>query len=275
MPWTAESGKSYKLCLLDTNILSEMVKNPDKEGAGFIKIFGPFDHAPCFTVYNLFELRRKPNLFKKFVSLFRVYACFLLKPQPMILEEERKANGLLSSVSPLLHAFSLCGSNPSYDFQHFINEMFSMKDFLELEQNWRKEECETLEAWLKQKENFKPNRPTPNATDADEYLKEAGMQSLIASDLEWAGKEIKAGRTPDVNHFPSLKVFLYSLYYRLYDPSWKAKPQEVTDLMIASVAPYMDVVVTEAFQAEIFKKVRKKVYGLDNLRIASLRDIRL
>jgi hypothetical protein len=41
-----------------------------------------------------------------------------------------------------------------------------------------------------------------------------------------------------------------------------------------SAAPYMDVVVTEAFQAEILKKIRKKVVGLEKLQIATLKDIR-
>jgi len=274
MPWIAESGNSYNLCLLDTNALSEIVKHPEDEGRGFKQNFSPSSNAPCFTVYNLFELRRKPDLFKAFVAFFRIYPCFLLKPHPMILDEERRTNGNTALVSPLMNAFSQEGVDLSYDFEYFMNRMFASSFFLELEHDWRDEETATLAVWMKRKENFNPKRPVPNASDADEYLEEAGMQSLIASDLEWARKEIGAGRVPNINHFPSLQVVLYSQYYRLYDPHWRPKPQDVTDLLIVSVTPYMDAVITEAFQAEILKKIRKKVLGLDNLQVATLRDIR-
>ena len=39
MPWTAASGTTYRLCLLDTNAISEIVKYPKVEGDVFLKKF--------------------------------------------------------------------------------------------------------------------------------------------------------------------------------------------------------------------------------------------
>ena len=102
MTWTADSGNTNKLCLLDTNALSEIIKHPKSEGRGFVERFGPSTFAPCFTVYNLIELRRKQSLFNSFVEFFAKYPCFLLKPQQMILADEKRSYTNLFKVSPLL-----------------------------------------------------------------------------------------------------------------------------------------------------------------------------
>jgi len=274
MPWTAKSGNTYNLCLLDTNALSEIIKYPKVEGRGFVEKFGPSSFAPCFSVYNLIELRRNQSLFDAFVRFFVDYPCFLLKLQQMILDDEKRSLGNVSTISPLMQAFSPMGHNSSYNFRLFTDKLFLREEFSKLERNWRNEEAATLQGWLTQKSNFKPKRTVPNADDADDYVMEAGIQSLLASDIQWAQTEINAGRIPNINNFPSLKVILYSQYYRLHDPHWKPESQEVADVLIMSAAPYMDVVVTEAFQAEIFKKIRKKVVGLEKLQIATLKDIR-
>lgn len=274
MPWTAKSGNTYKLCLLDTNALSEIVKRPNVEGKGFIERFGPNAFAPCFSVYNLIELRRKRELFQAFVEFFANYPCFLLKSHQMILTEEKNLHKDLSMLSPLMNAFSKAGPDSSYDFPNFVNKLFSYGDIAEIERNWRSEESATLAVWTSRVNNFNQKRPVPNAADADEYVKEAGLQSLIASDPEWAQTELDQGQIPNIDNFPSLKIVLYSQYYRLYDPNWTPKPQDVTDIMIMSAAPYIDVVITEAFQAEILKKVRKKVKGLEKVEIVRLKGIR-
>jgi hypothetical protein len=274
VPWVAQSGNTYNLCLLDTNALSEIIKHPKVEGRGFVERFAPNSFAPCFTVYNLIELRRKKFIFKAFVDFFSKYPCFLLKPYQMILNDEKKSCGNLSTVSPLMNAFSQLGPDSSYDFNNFVDKLFLGEKMNRLEQNWRNEESTTLQVWLSRKRNFSPKRSVPNAVDADSYVKEAGLQCLIASDPHWTRTQINNGRIPNINEFPSLKVMLYSQYYRLYDPDWVPKPQEVTDVMIMSAAPYMDVVITEAFQAEILKKVKNKVKGLDKVEFVTLKDIR-
>ena len=275
MTWKSESGKDYKLCLIDTNIISEVVKNPEVEGKGFIKLFPPNCYAPCISFFSLLELKRRKDLFQKFISFFSEYPCFLLKPHKLILDEERKARGDVSLVQPLQNAFSFLGSESSFDIKYFTDEMFSLKFFDDLARNWRNEEEEILNGWLARKENFEPSKSSPNSEDAEEYLFQAGMQSLINSDLDWAGQEIQAGRMLNVFHFPSLRFFLYSQYYRLYDPYWKAKAKEVTDVLIYSVAPYMDVVIAERYQAEIFRKTRARIAELTDTEVYILRDLRV
>lgn len=274
MPWKAPSGNVYRLCLLDTNALSEIVKNPQKEGRGFVETFNPESYVPCFTVYNLIELRRKLEVYKAFLKFFSKYPAFLLKTLKQIGEEEFDAYESKVSISPLFNAFSPLGHNSTYMLEEFIGNFFSTPEIAELEKNWRLNDEETLRIWLENKRNFSPKKSATNAVDAERYVKEAGIQTLIQLSPKWVQRMLENGHVPNLEHFPSLKVMLYSQYYRIFEPTWEPRPQEVTDVMIMAVSPYVDAVVTERFQAEVFKKVKNKMPLINTLEVATLKDLR-
>ena len=48
---------TYKLILLDTNVLREIVRNTNLAGKGFLQKFfsGKDKYAPCFSIYNALE----------------------------------------------------------------------------------------------------------------------------------------------------------------------------------------------------------------------------
>jgi len=274
MPWKARSGKEYSLCLLDTNAISEILKNPNNEGKGFIEKFPPLSFVPCFTIYNVIELRRITKLYEKFLDFFSIYPIFIVKPQSMILDQEIVNYGKNSKVSILLNAFSKKGDNPSYNIIIFFDKLFNNTQIKKIESSWRYEEHETLNNWLSMKENFSVSSSYPNLEDAEEYMNEAGLQTLINLKPDWCGSIIKNGSIPNIDNFPSLKISLYSLYYRLYNPSWIAKPGEVTDIQIISAVPYVDNFITEKFQANIITKIKNRVKYLDLLSVKRLKDIR-
>jgi len=274
MPWTSESGNSYNLCLLDTNAISEILKNPLVEGKGFIKCFPPSMHVPCFTIYNLIELRRSDDVYKKFLSFFSIYPIFLIKTQSMILKEEIKAYDSENEISVLFNAFTPLGKNDSYNLEEFIDSLFLNSELSKLESTWRSFENETLKSWISNKGNFEVTSKDPNSIDAEKYIEQAGLQTLIGMEMDWCKDKIGHKIVPDINKFPSIKIMLYSLYYRLYDQSWKVTPGEVTDILITSVVPYVDVYITEKFQANIASKIKKKVYNLEKVSIKRIRDIR-
>lgn len=274
MSWIAPSGNEYLLCLLDTNILSEIIKNPTSVGRNFIEKFSASTYVPCITLYNIIELRRQPELFDAYCDLFSIYSHFLLKPYRLIWQLEIKKGGKLNSNEVLMNSFSPLGSNPSYDISTFFTQIFDDPTIAAFERDWRKNETEVLDFWLESRQNFSPGMKVANAKDAERYLEEAGLQTLIGIDLEWAKNEIKSGRVPNVHKYPSMQVMLYSQYYRIHDSHWKPKPQEVTDVSIIAASPYVDVVLVENFQAEILRKIRSKISGMENLEIGTLRDLR-
>jgi len=274
MPWKAESGKEYLLCLLDTNAISEILKNTKLEGKNFFERYPPTSIAPCFTIYNLIELRRNQIVYEKFLIVFSIYPIFLLKTQKMIVDAEIENYDRKEEVSSLYNAFSYFGKSESYNLESFIDKYFQDPDAKEMEKTWRANEADTLAVWLAGKQNFSPNENYPNTKDAERYMEEAAVQTIINQNMEWAGSIIKSGQILDIDRLPSIKMMLYSLYYRLYDPSWKPMPSEVTDISIIAATPYVDIFITEKFQANIMDKIKSKVKNLDVLEVKRIRDLR-
>jgi hypothetical protein len=274
MTWEASSGKIYKLCLLDTNALSEIVKNPTQEGRGFKERFGPENYVPCFTVYNLIELRRKEKVYEAFLNFFSMFPFFLLKTSKQIGNEEFNLDNSKTPISPVYIQFSPLDHNPTTNLRDFVNELFRNPKIVSLEKNWRSNEDDTMKVWEADKKNFNPSKPTANSVDADRYVKEAGIETLKRLSPKWSQCILKEGKTPNMSLFPSLQVMLYSQYYRLFDSNWRRRPQEVTDVMITAVASYVDVIVTESFQADIFRKICRKIDQLENLQVEKIRELR-
>jgi hypothetical protein len=274
MPWTASSGNTYNLCLLDTNALSEIVKHPTCEGRGFIECFPPSCWVPCWTIYNLIELRRAEGVYEDWLSFFSTYPCFLLKPFEQLLSDEVAAHPCGPTICPLAHAFAPLGVNTSYDLRAFVDRLFSDPLVASLEQTWTEDQQRTLDIWSAGKTTFEHTNEDANARDADTYVLHAGVEAVARSHPEWVEPFHKSGSVPDLRMLPSLQVMLYSQYYRLHGPQWSQRPGEVTDVQIMAVVPYMDAVVTERFQAEVLRKIRHSVRGLDRVRVATLRDLR-
>lgn len=276
MPWIADSGREYRLALLDTNALSEIVKNPAWEGAGFFNLLGTGQVAPCFTAYNLAELYAADGVFETFVAMFDEVPCFLTKPQDAILFEELEHYETGEPVIPLLNAFvpAAFRKDDSYDVRTVVREVFGDAGNRTAMDQWDDRANEVMGTWLENKRNFEPSSDHANSKDADRYLETAGQQTLMNINPAWVRRRLDRGELPDLTRFPSLMVMAYSQYWRFWDPSWSSAPGEVTDIRFITAAPYMDIVVTEKRQAEIFRKIRDKVPGLSNLKVLRLSDLR-
>lgn len=225
MPWKSKLGNTYRLCLLDTNAISEILKYPDNEDIGFKQNFILNKYAPCITIYNIIELRRKECLFNNFLIYFSQMPFFILKPFQFIFQDELKnyySNN--NNTTALLNAFSMEGNNSTYDCRDIINNLFKKEEIKKVENNWRKNNEETLNLWLNEKKNFNSKKSVPNASDADEYVNEAGIQTII-----------------------------------------QLAPQFVQNELALNRVPYMDAIITEKFQANIFTKIKRKVKNLDKL----------
>jgi len=55
----------------------------------------------------------------------------------------------------------------------------------------------------------------------------------------------------------------------------KVFPNDAMDVKISCIMPYMDAVITENFQANVYKKARKLIPKLNKLEIYTLKDIRM
>lgn len=189
-----------------------------------------------------------------------------------IFEQERDAYDSGQSIQPILLAVSPV--NKELTLRNLIERAFADEAVIQAENAWRSNEQSVLQTWDTQIENFETANNSPNAKDAERYIEEAGLQTIIRQDIEWTKRKIEAQELIDIHRFPSVIAMLYSQYYRIHDRNRKSAPGDVTDISIIGASPYVDVILTENFQAEIFKKIKPRIERMANLEIGTMRDIR-
>ena len=67
----------------------------------------------------------------------------------------------------------------------------------------------------------------------------------------------------------------YSQFLRIFKTQKTIKSNDVMDVLISSIAPYVDAVITENFQADVYKKAKKLIPQIKELEIFRLKDIRI
>lgn len=267
MPWVTDSGTEYRLCLLDTNALGSIVEHRDTFGRAFIQRFPPSDWVPCWTIYNVIELRRAPErlgLYDAWLDFFSEYPSFLLEPYSRIVAAEVAAYHQYPAGPPLLNAFTLAGSDDRYFLRPFLEKLFAQDWMIKLEAGWRDDENDTLRAWV--------SRSNDNRK-ADQYVSESAVAHLTEIHPSWMATLLNAGGTPDVNRFPALQIMLYSQFYRIREPGRVHEASDVTDVRIMAAAPYVEAVVTEKFQAEVFRKTSEALSSIAQLDVVKVGEL--
>lgn len=95
-------GRQYAIALLDTNILSEMLKDMDRFGT---RVLERIDHRRSFvgiTTYSVQELRRRKDLFDSLVEVMSWLPTVLLKSGGVLLDDEVRCYATHESMDPIL-----------------------------------------------------------------------------------------------------------------------------------------------------------------------------
>lgn len=128
MPYTFENGTRYKLLLLDTNALSEISKGINGSRKGFLERFSPKYYAPCFSIYNIFELYKAEVACNAFIEFFSLFPCLVLVPYQTVVREEILNYDTSISPSVVFSAFTPSGKNETYDLKLFLKRMWANRE---------------------------------------------------------------------------------------------------------------------------------------------------
>lgn len=265
----------YRLCGLDTNVFSELVKDPRTYLPGITRILGDSPSLLCFSPYTLFELRARPDLFARFVEIFDVYPCAILKNEEQLVEAEVDAYGQQAPVDPLLFGFSYLNRSRGTNLKNLLEVVFAHNTTAERERDWPALKLELLRDWIALRANYPPKGRTYVLTEAKEFARRVAIQQLEDRAPAFVARIRSKGERLDVSRFPSLRMMLLTLFFRVYEPlGRKPTPQDVFDVLIAAPTPYLDVVITENMQAAILGKARRVLSALRDVEVLTLRQVR-
>jgi hypothetical protein len=268
------NGHNYRLVSLDTNVVSEVLRDTGGARAGFLSLFADGAHIPCFTVYSLFELRRRVEIYDQFIELFDVLPCMLLKNEEMLFEDERAVYPEHERVDPTLLAFSLLNKKHGTNLKNLMEMSAQNPDTQRREREWPSLKQEILDAWIDLRPNFSPRGRRFTPFDGIDFVNRVTLQQVRERAPEWTSEMDAAGSRIAPTAFPSVRMTCWTIFFRLYLAHRKPEVQDVFDALIATPTPYVDAVVTENFQADIYGQVKRFEPRLKPIDVYTLRDLR-
>jgi hypothetical protein len=274
----AVGNTNYPLCLLDTMAVSEMVKRPN---GAFRRHFLEWSvdvqpmFVPCFTVYTLMELRRKPALFATFVEQFHSFPCVMLKGYAQLLEEEVASYPDPSGIDPCGIAFTPLGGEGN--LLSNLPILLDLPEHNKQEQGWNKAGPEIVAGMASLVENYPPAGDTYTAKEVRYFVWQVSFEQLVLhGHSEFAERVLNLeGEEVEMDSFPSLKAMTYTVFHKFYaDRYRKAADSDAFDVLIAAALPYVEAVITEVHLAESLRKTKHRDDLFDDLHIFTLRDFR-
>jgi len=270
----------YKLVLLDTNAIREIVMNVQFAGKGFFETFfnNTTIYAPCFSIYNVIELTPYEDIFEKFLEFFSLIPCFVTFPAKNIFQEEYNCSisGKVFKINnQVAYALNPLATDKNSNCRNFFSAFLDNKSLMNTIHNEVEQFSSIANEW-EQKRNdsvrMLNQMQSPFNIINDKFYKTQEKESII-KDLRNFG--ISTTSSTDTTKLPAARIMEYSQFMRIYLTKKKIRPNDVMDICISSITPYVDAVITESFQADVYKKSKNFIPQMQKLKLYTLKDIRI
>lgn len=267
------NGREYKLLLVDTNILIEAVRNPTREFANLIKLSTGGKYIICLTLFSLLEIKKSPKLYQQFLELFSNFPCAILKSHEQLLSDEVANYLSQKKINPILVAAPgrLASSN-------------SIKDILELAFK-NHQIASDAEKWIASREsvvsgieslvpNFTSEGVKYSKKNIRNFVQLAGFQQIGIRQFNFAQSVINSGKAVEIDQFPSIKLTTLVVFYKFYVDKRKSRISDAFDILIFSVLPYVDAIITENHFVDMLKKIKSQDNFVDHVETYTITQLR-
>ena len=269
------NGNDYRLVLLDTNALSEFAK----QGKSFRHFLTWSSEqpmfVPCFSLFSVLEMRRRPDVYGRFKEMFRVLPCMLVKSHEQLLEDEVRCYPDPSGVDVTLLGFSMLGGE-GMDLAGVLDTASADEFFRGREKYWNDGAQDIVEGIASLVANFPPDGDTYSRDEVRHFVEIAGFSQVAMRQPDFAKQMVEIeNEAVSIGAFPSVKATTYAVWHKFYaDRNRKWTRSDAFDIIIASAIPYVDAVVTESHLAEGLRKTKRLDDFIEHLTIHTLRDFR-
>ena len=144
------------------------------------------------------------------------------------------------------------------------------------ESEWNEAGPEIVAGMVSLVRNYPAANTTYTPDEVREFVWMASLPQLVYHGHEqFVDRILKKGKAVEINSFPSLKSMTYTVFHKFYsDPNRKPSDSDAFDVLIAAALPYVEAVITEAHQAEVLRKTKRRDDFLNDLQVFTLRDFR-
>lgn len=260
------NNHDYKIIFLDTNAIREISSNKQTE-TGFIRQFigGQSVYVPCYSMYNIVELKPYTDLYTNFMKLFMMIPSFLFYPFQTVFHEEWEAaqKGVTLEINGnFVNAFSQLNPNPIYHLDTFMEMLWNDESYKGI-----RDAVEGLQSVAHEWEKARQiDFGISNTIKAYRSLEFYGVFSLLRS------SGLPVTEDTDISKFPGARLMAFSQFNRTHSEKTISK-NDVMDVKISCALPYVDAVITENYQAEVLKKAKGFIPQISGLEIYRLGDL--
>jgi len=248
------NGTEYKLLLVDTNIISEVIKNEHQEFRTLMEWYTSQRIVICFSFFTILEIRKTPALYKQFLKLFSVIPCVFLKSHEQLLQDEVSCYPDYSNINPVLLGFP--SPLAKAKLHEVLEQAFKDSQIIAREEYWNSSRESIVEGIKGLIKNFPPKGDKYTKKEIREFVRLAGLQQIGLRQPEFFKASENSRRVIDVNSFPSIKITSLVVFYKFYVDSRKPLISDAFDILIFSSIPYVDLVISEKHLVSLIKKIK-------------------
>lgn len=257
----------YKYIFLDTNALREIVTNNNLSGKIFLEKFIIEKYVPCFSIYNIWEIKPLQDIYDKFIDFFSIVPCLVIFPNKLVLAEEYKCyqrKEKMKICNKISNVFSPLGKENTYRTKLFFEGYYNNKQLKDLT-NEHIAQLNTIAS------NWQDQRAVVGKISFVEYKKLE--KDIVVKDLQNWGV-IQEGVEIELDSFPAARIMEYSHFRRVHQTNKFIKPNDVLDIEISCIVPYVNAVITERFQCDVYRAAQKFIPQMNEVNIYTMSELR-
>lgn len=256
----------YRKIFLDTCILSEIGRMKKEDRGSLAYKFLVTDKLKVIlTPFNLIEIEDMPDeVVKKNIYDFLdlSFVGFTKNSDSIFREEIEKyfSNDLVEPIEFNLSYLQKDKYGKPFNFKTFKNALFENSEFknANVEHNRIINELQNIKRPLE---------------EVDDFFKLIVFHRISGLDKEFL--KLLNGELIDFNKIPSFIVWAYSYASKIGSSGLKKKAKEMNDVSMSYIAPYVDIIVTEAKQVERYREIKEKglINSLNNKIIKKYNEV--
>ena len=254
------NNKYYKICLVDTNIISDTLKMSQDIHKYFINLLSD-NYIFAFSDLTLVEMSKRNELLNQFKIFIKSIPVFFLKPSYQIAALEKSHYPI--KLEPKDIILFVVNQNHNINSQD-LREYLETNNFKEISRDLAK-----IQSKLHSENRFEEEVTAVKKSkiDAIKYCDDLLKINLIK-------KKENFNVSMEDDYFPSQKMEHLLKYYNYHYHMRKPKNSDTFDRLICSSLPYVDLFITEKNLSLDLKKIKENHNIIDHLEILIMKDLR-
>lgn len=263
-------NRKFKLCLIDTCIVSEILKNKTTLGNKIVDKFINENYVFCYTIQTIGELKRARDLYDEFFKYLFPMLSFLLKNYNQLIEDELQSYPNKNAENPFLFYFDpLSKENFNLRIKEHLDSEAS-KAFFE---NEIKDAPVTLRNILRDVTNWRKTGNQASKKVVDRWAEKEVWDYLNDYKRDFL---LNQKKEIDCKLFQSWLMISYVKFYKFYlNPMRKPKVNDLNDILITGAIPYIDAVLCEKELSEIIRQLQRKHDFVKHVEVLNFNDFKI